>query len=82
MNKNYQNLRVVKTLGCDIGNEGAKSNKGVFFPAKVYEGNATLTQEAIAMKVEWNGKIFIVGEHEQGVPFTSVDKIDTDAYNI
>lgn len=82
MNNNYQNLKVVKTLGCDVGNEGCKTNKGVFFPSKVYEGNIPLSNEAIAMKVEWNGKFFIVGEYEQGVPFTNVNKVDTDAYNI
>lgn len=83
MNNNYNsNIKVVKTTGCDIGNEGCKTSKGVFLPSCVFEGNVPLNNNAIAIKAEWNGKFFIVGEFEQGVPFTNVDKVDTDAYNV
>lgn len=72
----------VVITGSDIGNDSTKTDKGVFFPSQVYEGDADLDFNSLAIKVRWRERIFIVGDYEKGVTFEKIDKIDKDLYTV
>lgn len=83
MSNSFKNsLLPVKVTGCDIGNEGTKTSRGVFFPSKVYKGDAPLDFSTLAIKVRWNDQIYIVGDFSEGVTFENIDKIDKEEYQV